>query len=328
MNFLRSDKFNNFLRKYLLILMMVAIGLFMSFTNKNYLTVNNGINILRNVAMQGVLGCAMTMMLVSGNIDLSFGSTIGFTGVLIGYMSKWLMAGGMNENLAAVLSILTTFVCAVIFGAINAYFVSRWNMPAMMVTVATQFGILGISGIISKGYPTNQFPSWYTFFGKDRVGQIPISVIICLLFFLIFYVLLNHTKFGRTMYAVGGNQEAARLSGIQTKKYIYAAYIVMQLAAVVAGIILSSQLLQGSHAYGSSVAFNVIAAVIIGGSGMSGGTGNMRGTIIGLLFLGVIMNALTILNASEYVQYVVRGVLIMFAMWLSQVQEIRAARSK
>ena len=329
MSSLYSDKINDFLRKYLLLVLMALIIISMSFINSGFLTVANGINVLRNVSMQGVLACGMTMMLVSGNIDLSFGSTIGFTGVVIGYTGRALISAGTSETISALVGIAIALVASIVFGCLNAYFVNRWRMPAMMVTIASQFLILGIAGIISKGYPTNQFPSWYTIFGKDRIGgEIPVSVVICIAFFVLFYIMLNKTKFGRTIYAVGGNQEAARLSGIKTKKYIYSTYITMQVCGVVAGLIQSSQLNQGSHSYGGTATFNVIAAVIIGGCGMAGGTGNMKGTIIGLLFLGLIMNALTILNASEYIQYIVRGALILFAIWLTSVQEIRAVANR
>ncbi|MBQ9047212.1 MAG: ABC transporter permease [Solobacterium sp.] len=321
---MKNEKLSLFLRKYILYIIMIVIGAATTCVNARFLSINNFVNILRSVSIQGVLACGVTMILVSGNIDLSFGSMIGLTGVIIGYGGKFFQTLGMSPTPACIISILIAFAVATVIGLINGYFVSKWKMPAMMVTVATQFLMTGLGGIISGGYPTNEFPSWFTFFGKDRIGIIPYSVLIVLVFFAVFYVILNKTKFGRTIYAVGGNAEASRLSGIDTKKYIFSVYVIMQWCAVVAGIIMSSQLMQGSHSYGGSVTFNVIAAVIIGGCGMSGGTGNMKGTITGLILLGIIQNSLTIINASEYTQYVVRAFLIIFSIWLTTVQELRA----
>ncbi len=310
-----------FISKNILIVLMLVIVVVMTFVNSNFLTIGNLINILRNISVQGILACGLTTLIISGGLDLSFGSTIGLTTLLIPIISHGLELKGIPTGIGVLIAFLVCLACGAIIGSLNAYFVTRFSMPPMIATLAMQYVVYGVAGTLRNGYPVYDFPKWFTIFGKGKVGMIPISVIIALVFCAIFFVLLNHTKFGRTIYAVGGNSEAARLSGINVVKYKFAAYIIMQLIAVVGSMIFSSQMMSGSHSYGKDYALLVMSAVVIGGTSIAGGAGNMLGTLKGLLFLGLVLNAMTIANLGEYVQYIVRGSLIIFAIVLNMTQQ-------
>lgn len=310
-----------FIAKNVLIVLILAIIVLMTFVNRNFLTLNNFINILRNISVQGILACGLTTLMIAGGLDLSFGSTIGLTTLLIPIISTWLEGKGMNSYLGVFLAFVVCLICGFIIGSLNAYFVTKFNMPPMIATLAMQYVVYGIAGTLRNGYPVYDYPQWFTVFGMGKVGIVPICVIIAVVFCAIFYVLLNHTKFGRTTYAVGGNIEASRLSGINVQKYQFAAYIIMQLIAVIGSVVFASQMMSGSHNYGKDYALLVMSAVVIGGTSIAGGAGSMLGTLKGLFFLGLVLNAMTIANLGEYVQYIVRGSLIIFAIVLNMTQQ-------
>lgn len=325
----KKFSFVDFAGKNILLVVLLVMVIAMVFVNKNFLTLSNLINVLRNMAVTGIMACAMTMMMVGGEFDLSFGSTLGLTTCIIPLLTENLSAAGMSVTAGALIGILIAFVAATLVGCINAYFVVKWRLPAILVTLAVQFTVYGVAGTITGGYPQYTLPEWFAFFGKGTIGgKVPYSIVIFLVVFVLFYIIMSHTKFGRTMYVVGGNAEAARLSGISTKKYKAWIFIVMQWAACLAGIIFASQLAGGTQAYGRGTEFNVIAGVIIGGTGLAGGRGTMRGTFIGMLFLNIIMNAMTIANLSEYLQYIVRGIIMLAAILLSEAQGIWANKKR
>lgn len=312
-----------FFEKNILLVVLLILVMFMAFVNANFLTGKNLINILRNMAVNGILSCGFTMLLVAGEFDLSFGSTLGLTCCLIPAMSARFADTALGMTGGTLIGILIALVVSVCIGLVNAYFVIKWRLPSMLVTLATQFAVYGVAGVLTGGAPQYTLPAWFGFFGKGMIASaIPVSVVIFLALMVVFYVLLQHTKYGRTLYVVGGNAEAARLSGINTARFKAGVYIVMQVTAFLAGVIFSSQLAGGMPTYGKGIEFNVIAGVIIGGASMVGGVGNMKNTFIGLLFLNVIMNAMTIANVSEYWQYVVRAVIMILALLLSQAQRI------
>jgi ribose/xylose/arabinose/galactoside ABC-type transport system permease subunit len=309
------------LRKYVLIMMMIALTFGMLAVNKNFATFGNAVNILRNISVQGVMACGMTLVLISGEIDLSFGSTAGLSGLIVAMTCDFFSKRNiMSVEWAGIIGMLIAFAAAVCIGALNAYWITAWKMPTMIATLAMQFAIYGVAGVLSRGWPFYTLPSWFVVFGTAKLGSIPVCVFIFLGIFSVFYVLLNHTKLGRMVYTVGGNAEAARLSGINVSKVKYIVMISNQLCAAFAGMIISSQIMSASATMGKGQELTVIASVVIGGIGVGGGKGNIAGTLMGLLFLGLIMNAMTLANMSEYPQYVVRGALILFAIVLNILQ--------
>jgi ribose/xylose/arabinose/galactoside ABC-type transport system permease subunit len=309
------------LHKYVLIVMMLVLTFGMLMVNKNFATIGNAVNILRNISVQGVMACGMTLVLISGEIDLSFGSTAGLSGLIVAMTCDFLSKSNiMSVEWAGIIGILIAFVVAAGIGALNAYWITVWKMPTMIATLAMQFVIYGVAGSLSKGWPIYTLPSWFHVFGTKKLGDVPICVFIFMGIFAIFYVFLNHMKLGRMVYAVGGNAESARLSGINVNKVKYIVMISNQLCAAFAGMIITSQIMSAAATMGRGQELTVIASVVIGGIGVGGGKGNISGTLMGLLFLGLIMNAMTLANMSEYPQYIVRGALILFAIVLNMLQ--------
>lgn len=310
-----------FISKNILIVLMLLIVVIMTvFVNPNYLSVSNLINILRNISVQAILACGCTVCLLGGGLDLSIGSTIGLATVVMSLTITNLTGAGVGEVPAVIIAILLSLLVGVVIGAANAFFITKFNMPPMICTIAMQYAVYGIAGSLSGGYPLYGFPDWFKVLGQGKIGIWPISVLLAFVFCIIFYILLHHTKYGMTVFAVGGSFEASRLSGINVEKYVYSIYIIYQLMAVVAAVVFSSQMKAASHSYGKEYSTIVLSAVVIGGTSIAGGHGSMLGTLKGLLFLGLILNAMTIANLNEYAQYVVRGGLIIFAIILNVVQ--------
>lgn len=318
-----GTKFRNFSEKFVILYFMIAVVIGMSFYNRNYLSFNNFVSILRSMAVQGIMACSMTMVLVNGDIDLSFTSIAAFGPLLSSILAEKLSQSGATSVTGGILiGLLISILLAVLIGHINAYLIYVWKMPAMIETLAMQYIVYGLAGVISNGWAYYTLPDWWKFFGTSRIlnGKVPICIFIFLIVWAIFYVIMNHTKFGRSVYAVGGNSEAARLSGInvyRVKKIVLSAN---QLCALLAGIVLSSQIMSTSASLASTLSLTVVASVIIGGTSISGGGGSVLGTLLGLAFLQVIINAMTIANLTEYPQYIARGLMIIFAIMLNIAQ--------
>jgi ribose/xylose/arabinose/galactoside ABC-type transport system permease subunit len=197
---------------------------------------------------------------------------------------------------------------------------TRYQVPSFITTLALLTGLMGAAELITNGFPINSFPEWYNFLGGGYVAGIPFPAIIFLLVFTFVHVLMNFTAFGRSVYAVGGNAEAARLSGINVKFVKMAVLGFTAMLAALSGILQSAEIMAGTATTAKGWELDVIAAVIIGGTSLLGGSGRVWGTMVGIVFLGIIINGMTLLNISEYWQHVVRGVLILAAVLLNRMQ--------
>jgi ribose/xylose/arabinose/galactoside ABC-type transport system permease subunit len=297
----------------------------MSVTTRGFLTVNNLLNILRNMSLQGCIAFGMTMVIIAGEIDLSIGSTVAITGVIIGLTTGNLSkAAGIPMEQGVIIGIILSLGLAALAGLFNGWLLTRFKMPSFIITLAMMNVLYGVSAIISNGFPVTSLPSWYNIFGAGRVFNIiPVPAIILLLVFGINFVIMGYTKFGRSVYAVGGNAEAARLSGINVRKVKITAMVAVQICSALSGILVSSQVMSGAFSFGKGWEMTAISSVIIGGASLNGGLGSVPRTFVGLIFLGVIINGMTLLNVNEYAQYVVRGMLILIAVLINTVQTQR-----
>lgn len=312
------------LNKYVLELILLVIVTAMAFASPGFLTSENLLNILRNIALQGCIAFGMTMVIIAGEIDLSIGSTVALTGVIIGLTTGWLSSSGMMPmEQAVVVGIVLSFVVAGLIGLFNGWIMTRYKMPSFIVTLAMLNVIYGLAAVVSKGFPVTTLPSWYNELGSGEFLSVPIPAILLLLVFAIVYIVMNYTKFGRSVYAVGGNPESARLSGIHVSRVKIICMIVVQLCSALSGVLVSSQVMSGSFSFGKGWEMMAISSVIIGGTSLMGGIGKVRGTFIGLIFLGVLINAMTLLNVNEYVQYIVRGLLILVAVLIASIQYMK-----
>lgn len=294
---------------------------------KGFLSVTNLLGILRSVAITGVIAFGMTMTIIAGEIDLSVGSTIGLTGVIVAKLAGTLSASGsMSMGAAAVVGMVVAVVLSLIIGFVIGVIRVRFNIPTFIITLAMLNALYGLAAVICKGFPVTTLPTWYSFIGAGVIGRVPVPAIWLLLIFAVSLVLMNYTRFGREIYAVGGNPESARLSGINVRKIKISVMMIVQVLSAFAGIILSSQVYSGNFSFGRGYEMDVIAPVIIGGASMNGGIGKVTGTLVGIVFLGVLLNGMTLLGVDDYVKYIVRGAVILLAVLVNAIQEEQAKK--
>ena len=319
---MNTNKAKNLVLDHIIELLLILLVIIMSLVSKNFFTVSNIMNIFRNQALKGVIAFGMTMVIIDGQIDLSVGSEVALAGVIVARMCRDLPGvTGMSVTAACLIGIILAFIVAILVGLMHATLEHKFRMPAFIVTLATLNGLYGLSGMICEGFPiANVFPSWFIQIGVGRVGVVPIPAIILLLVFLVAHVVMTYTTTGRSVYAVGGNAESARLSGINVYKTKFIVFAAVQCMCVLAAFMHSAQVASGSYSFGRGWEVDVISSVVIGGTSMAGGIGKPWGTLMGVLFMGVVINAMTILNVDVYAQYVVRALIMAFAVLMATFQ--------
>lgn len=294
-----------------IILIVLCAGFALS--KPQFLTFDNFVNILYSISMMGLIAFGMTMVIISGEIDLSVGSAVAFSGCLTAYL--------IQHNVSAIIAILISIVIGSLLGAFTGFMRTKFQVPSFITTLALFTGLKGGAMLISNGFPiVAPFPKWFQFIGAGYVYGIPFPVIIFLIGFLAISFLMKHTIFGRSVYAVGGNAAAARLCGINVPATKMAVLAITGMFAAISGIMTASRIGSGTHSVAQGWELDVIAAVIIGGTSFNGGIGTIWGTLIGVIFIGVILNGMTLMNVPIYWQYVVRGLLILLAVLINQVQ--------
>jgi ribose/xylose/arabinose/galactoside ABC-type transport system permease subunit len=316
----------NIFKKYMMEIILIIMFIGLSVFATGFLTSNNILNIFRSMAIVGVIAFGMTLVIVNGEIDLSVGSTIALSAVVTAIVASKLTAAGLSATAATILAIITSLVMGGVIGLFNGFIRAQFKIPTFIITLAMLNVLYGIAATLSKGFPVTIKAPWYSQIGAGTILSfgdfrgIPVPAIWLIIVFAIIWVVMSKTRFGREIYAVGGNPEAARLSGINIKKVKIVIMVVVQVLAAFAGIILSSQVMAGSPQFGKGYEMDVIAAVIIGGTSLFGGVGKAWGTFIGIIFLGVIINGMTLLGVDDYVKYIVRGSLILIAVLINTIQ--------
>jgi sugar transport system permease protein len=323
-----SSRLRSFFSSSILEVILVLLCIMLAFSASGFLTTDNLLNVLRNVSMQGVIAFGMTMVIISGEIDLSVGSAVAFAGCLMAFLTQKLSGewASLPLSLAIAVSILITLAVGFLLGTFTGFMRNRYQVPSFITTLALMTGLSGAAELITNGFPLTPFPAWYNFIGGGYMLGIPFPAILFLLTFAILQFLMNYTSFGRTVYAVGGNAEAARLSGINVSRVKTMVFGITAVLAALSGIMVSSEIMSGTATTAKGWELDVIAAVIIGGTSFMGGVGRIWGTMIGVVFLGVMMNGMTLLNVSEYWQHVVRGTIILVAVLLNLLQKDKGGR--
>lgn len=311
----KSMGIKEFFLKYSFVIVFVLLVLYLSFATTKFLTGSNIINVFRQVSYQGIIAVGMTMILIMGQIDLSVGSLVAFAAVL----NALLLKSGMPIPL----SILATLVITSLWGILNGYVTARFRLHAFLVTMATMTLIRGVTYTLTGGYPVGGLPQEFFIYGAGQLGFIPLPVIYMLVVFAVGTFVLSSTPFGRSVYAIGGNGDAARLSGINVERVKVGVFIISAFVSAISGLVLSSRLMAGSPEIGIGWELDIVAAVIIGGTNMFGGEGKLTGTLLGVLFIGVLTNGMILLDITPYMQQVVRGLVILIAVVLNSLQEKR-----
>jgi len=275
-------------------------------------SVENLMGVLRSVSEIGIIAFGMTMVIVAGEIDLSVGSGAAFAGCLV----AWLVSRGVPVGAAIVLALAV----GAGFGATIGVLRARFGVPSFITSLALLTGLRGGSLQLTRGFPLAPFPAWYGFLGSGYVQGIPFPAILLALTFFAALFLMDHTVFGRSVYAVGGNAEAARLSGIAVGRVRIAVLAITGMLAAWSGVMVSARILSGNPTVAVGWELDVIAAVIVGGTSLSGGSGRVWGTLVGVLFIGVIVNGMRLLDVHEDGQLIARGALVLFAVLMSRLQ--------
>ncbi|MBN2457113.1 MAG: ABC transporter permease [Sedimentisphaerales bacterium] len=309
-------------RRYIMEIILIVLCAGLALRAEGFFSTANLFNVLRNVSMQGVIAFGMTMVIICGEIDLSVGSAVAFSGCLTAYVTRFLIQAnvGIPVYLAIPLAMVCTLAVGFGIGCLTGFIRVRFNVPTFITTLALMTVLTGAAELITDGFPLTPFPEWYNFFGGGYLFGIPFPAIVFIAVFLIIQFLMNYTTFGRSVYAVGGNAEAARLSGINVNRVKIVVMGIVALLAGLSGIMQSAEIMSGTATTAKGWELVIISAVIIGGTSLMGGVGTVWGTLIGVIFLGVLVNGMTLLNISQYWQHVVRGVLILAAVLINRVQ--------
>ena len=294
----------NYKALFVLILLMVVVTLM----TDSFLTARNLTSLLKQICMSSIIGVGFTLVLGSGQIDLSVGYMLGTIGMI---MAKVAVAG------APVWMVFTIgLLMGVICGLLNAGLVTLFKLPAFIVTIATSLIFEGTTLLISGSNAVNGLPDALIYVGQGYVGPIPFPVIIMVVMIVLMYIIINKTKFGRHAIAIGGNEQAARVCGVNVKKVQNGVYILMGLCVAVAAIIMDGRTASAQPSAGAGMDMDAVAAVVMGGTPLMGGKANIIGTIIGCLIVGVISNGLNLMNVDSNWQFVAKGLIILLAIAL------------
>lgn len=289
-----------------ILLVLAFMIILFSSINSAFSTPRNIGNILRQASIIGVCAVGMTAVVLTGGIDLSVGSVIGLSAVL----SAMMISSGVPIWVA---TIVVLFVGAAA-GLFNAACVTAIGIPPLVTTLGTWTALRGLVYIITGGRSVYGIPDSFRFIGQGNWGLMPISAIFMIVMFVIGYIILEKTVFGRRIYSIGGNAEAARLSGIRVKWELIKVYTISGILAAGSGLILMSRVNSGQPSAGVGYELNVVTAVLLGGVSVSGGEGRLYKVIIGVMFMGVLSNGMLMLNVGEYQQQFVRGLVLLVAV--------------
>ncbi len=287
----------------------------------NFLKPENLLNIANQIAVIAIVAIGMTMVIVTGGIDLSVGSLLALSAVLA---AKFIRdaAGGVEASTAGmVLACIAAILACGAVGGFSGAMITRFGIPPFIVTLAMMLVGSGLAYILAQGQSIYQIPDSFIWLGRGAdVFKLPNAVVLMLILYILAHVLMSRTKLGRYLYAVGGNREAARLSGVPVERVLMFAYVASALLAGLGGVIMASQLKSGSATYGNMYELYVIAAVVVGGTSLSGGEGRMLGTLTGAFTIAVIQNGMNLTNVESYTQKVVLGLVILGAVLLDKIR--------
>lgn len=292
--------------KMIMLAAMVLVFALFTALNQNFFSWINIVNILVASSLVGLVAIGHTYLIIAGQNDLSPGSVAAFSGVL----AALLVSQGVNLYL----SFIITLIAGALVGVFNAFMVNRIKLQAFIATLVTQSIVRGFAYILCNGKPIAIADKAFIQIGKARFLDIPVSVWIMIVALLIFGFILAKTRFGRSIYAIGGNQDAARLAGLNPRRIVMISFVMMGVLSALGGIVFAARMNSGQPAANVNLEFDAITAVILGGVSFTGGVGTMGGTIIGVILIQAFNTGLTMVNVPSFWQYVAKGALLLFAL--------------
>ena len=282
----------------------------------SFFKISNVVTVLRQISLLAILGAGLTVVMITGRIDLTIGNTTSAISVLVGAL---MVDFGMNVWLACIIGV----AAGALLGALNGATVAYIGIPDFIATLSMGFLISGFNQAYTKGHPISNLPKVFSIFGKGNLLGIPVSIYMMFFCLVVVYIVLNKTRFGRHVYAIGGNQEAAMMSGINVKKNLLMSYVVSGMGCALGAIILSSRLQTCHPSAGDAYMMDALATVYVGATAFKNGEPNIMGTFIGALIIGVLNNGLTLCNVSYYSQDIAKGAVILLAVTITSIQRSR-----
>ena len=298
-------------RRYGMLLVLVVMVFLASMLSDRFLTASNLLNVTRQVTINAILAAGMTIVIISGGIDLSIGSVVAISGAL--------GAGLMATGAGWAAGVLVTLLVGLALGITNGLFIAYGQLPPFIVTLATMALARGFTQVYTGGRAITVTSQTFQWFGHGYMGSIPVPVIIMIIIYILGYFFFKRTKLGRLVYAVGGNEHACRMAGIRVNRVKVAIYGINGLLAGLVGVILTARLFSAQPTAGVAYEMDAIAAVILGGTSLSGGRGNIGGTIVGALIIGVLGNVFNLMDVSPFYQDVAKGLVILVAVLLDRL---------
>lgn len=286
---------------------LLVLIVIVSFATPKFLTQSNVLNLFKANSVNAIISCGMLMAILMGEIDISVGSIVGLSGVIAAYTIT-------NLNFPLYIVVPLTILVGGAVGLVNGFFISYLQVPAFVATLATQCIGRGLTEILTNGVTIRIRNDIYTGLGNSTIGPISITIFYAVAVLVLTWFLLNRTRFGYYVYALGGNKLAAQYSGVNVKKFNMLPYVLIGLFSGLGGLIWSARLGSAAAMLGSGFEMDAIAAVVIGGTSMSGGVGTVGGTFIGILIIGVITNGLNLMGINAFWQDVFKGLIIMAAV--------------
>lgn len=301
-----NKEFWLFARKYGMLIVLVLFVIGVSFMTPNFVSVDNFLNVARQVSLTALLAAGMTIVIISGGIDLSIGGLLALTSCVCATL--------LTNGTSIFLAILVTVLVGAVAGLSNGYIIGKTNIAPFIITLATLSIFKGITLLFTNARPIPISNEAFSVLGQGHIGKIPLPIFFMLIIFIVTYIILKKTKLGRYVYAIGGNEKSAILAGINVPLVKTAVYTLSGIAVALTGIIYTARLQSGVPTLGTGVELTIITAVVLGGTSFTGGRGSIWGTLVGVFILGVLNNALNLLGVSAFFQDIVTGIVVLLAV--------------
>ncbi|MFN8439305.1 MAG: ABC transporter permease [Caldilineaceae bacterium] len=325
------DWLHNFIRKYAILLIFIAMFIAMALLTDAFLSPRNLLNIVRQISVVGLIAIGVTMVIITTGIDLSSGSVLALSAVIVASLAQqpdWHDAKFPGLQLPVLVPIIVALLVGAICGWVNGALIAGFRIPPFIATLGMMTIARGFA-LIYSNRPVSGLTDTFNYIGQGEIfkvmpvsGQtdmgIPIPILILVVVAVLAHIMLNNTRFGRHIYAIGGNEQAARISGLNVARIKIGVYTIAGLLSGLAGLVLTSRIGSGQAGLGVGYELDAIASAVIGGTSLSGGIGTIWGTMIGALIIGVLNNGLDLLNVSAYWQTIVKGSIIVIAVIIDE----------
>jgi len=306
---MKNLQFKDIIRRYGILIGLIGLITAFSILSERFFTISNMLIVMRQTSIVAFLAVGMSFVILGAGIDLSVGSVLAFSGAV---------GAGVMQNGGIFFGILAGLALGTALGAFNGIVITKLKIPAFIATLAMMAIARGGTLVYTDGRPITGLPSSFAFLGRGYIGNVPFPIILMLIIFILAYIVLKLTRFGRYVYATGGNINAARASGIKVDNVIISTFAISGFLSGLTGMVLASRLNSAQPTAGMGYELDAIAAVVLGGTNLFGGEGELWGTLVGAFIMGILNNGLNMLNVSSFYQQVVKGIVILIAVTVAQ----------